>query len=73
MAYRKTFLNGHCPPWGNRQCGPFFSRQKRHLSAYYGIKFQLKMMMKIMNMMMILNGDNFDAWMMTMPKYLQLP
>ena len=30
----------------------FFGRQKRHLSAYYGIKFQLKMTVKIMNMMM---------------------
>ena len=29
-----------------------FSRQKRHLSAYYGIKFLLKMTVKMMNMMM---------------------
>ena len=40
------------PPAGQRATWPFFGRQKRHLSAYYGIKFQLKMTVKIMNMMM---------------------
>ena len=33
---------------------PFSSRQKRHLSAYYRIKFKLIMMMKMMNIMMIM-------------------
>merc|ERR1711989_105045 len=39
----------------------FCGRQKRHLSAYYGIKFQLKMMMEMMMIMLIilmLDDDN---------------
>ena len=69
VQMKKTFLNGHCPyrsypppsPRGNGQRGPFFGRQKRHLSAYYGIKFQLKMMMKMVMIMVIilmLDDDN---------------
>ena len=54
----KTFLNGHCldrsyPP-GQWAMWSFFGRQKRHLSAYYQIKFQLISIMKMINMMMIL-------------------
>ena len=46
------------PAPGNRQHGPFFfGRQKRHLSTYYEIKFQLKMMMKIVIILM-LDDDN---------------
>ena len=59
------------PPRGNGQRGPFFGRQKRHLSAYYRIKFQLIMMVKIMNMMMKIVIIMMPV-MMTMTKNLQL-
>ena len=69
---KKTFLNGHCPfrGGGGRPMpgwfGPFFGRQKRHLGAYYRIKFYLKMTTKMMMIMVII-------LMMTMPKTPQLP
>ena len=53
----------------------FFGRQKRHLSAYYGIKFQLKIVMKMMMIMVIilmLDDDNAQKSSTTMtlwPKY----
>ena len=34
--------------------GPFFGRHKRHLSEYYRIKFQMIIMMKMTNMVMIM-------------------
>ena len=70
---KKTFLNGHCPDRSDRppprgatgNVVLFFGRQKRHLSAYCGIKFQLKMTVKMMNMMMkmviILMFDDYNA------------
>ena len=45
------------PRQGNGHRGPFFGHQKRHLSVYYGIKFQLKVMM-IMVMILMLDDDN---------------
>ena len=53
MGIAQIGLTPHPPPRGaTGNVVLFFSRQKRHLSAYYRIKFQLKMTVKIMNMMM---------------------
>ena len=54
---KQMFLNGHCPDRATGNVVLFFGRQKRHLSAYYGIKFQLKMMMKMVIILM-LDDDN---------------
>ena len=50
------------PPSPKRARWSFFGGQTRHLSVYYRIWFKLIMIMKIMNIKMISNGDNIDDY-----------